>query len=146
MRRMFDRLVSYGMKAPGGVQSLPIHHLIKLLRHGLGMTQAQVARRAGLAQSHLAEIELGGVDPQLGTLRKIFHALSCDTLVVPRFTKRPDTIIAERVKVTARRKVARVSGSMALEKQLPDKSMTRKLVQIEEERLKGRPSSEIWEE
>lgn len=144
--KILDRLVMYGMKVPAGVESLPFYHIIKMLRHGLGMSQVQLAKRAGLAQSHLAEIELGHVDLQLSTLRKIFQALYCDTLVLPKFKKRPEIIIAERAKETARKKIARVSGSMALEDQLPDKIITRELIRSEEKRLTSRPSSEIWED
>lgn len=144
--RILDRLVAYGMKAPTGVESLPAHSAIKILRHGLGMTQTQLAKRAGLTQSHLAGIEQGRVDLQLSTLHKIFRAMDCETLLFPRFKQKPEAMIAQRAKEVARKKVARVSGSMALEKQLPDQSVIRELIKAEEKRLKDKPSSEIWEE
>jgi transcriptional regulator with XRE-family HTH domain len=145
-QRVLGRVVSYGMKAPDGIASLQLHHVIVILRHGLGMTQAQLARRAGLVQSHVAEIELGHVDLQFSTLSKIFHALHCNPLVLPVFEKKPEAIIAERAKETAKRKIARVAGSMALEKQLPDARTTQKLIREEEQRLRKKPASEIWEE
>lgn len=145
-RRTLDRLVSYGMKAPAGIESMPIHFVIKILRQGLGMTQAQLARRAKLAQSHVARIELGRFDFQLSTLQKIFQALGCNVLVFPRFKKKIAEIIAERARETAIKKIARVSGTMALEKQLPDQKMTRELIRGEAERLENSRSSEIWEE
>lgn len=144
--RILGRLVLYGMKAPEGIESLPVHHTIKILRRGLGMTQAQLAKRAGLVQSHLARIELGHVDLQISTLQRVFRALYCDSLVLPKFKIRPEEIVAGRVAETARKRVARVAGSMALEKQLPDDSMIRKLIRAEEERIKEKRSSEIWDD
>lgn len=145
-RRLLNRLVSYGMKAPEGTDSLPVHSTIKILRLGLGMTQAQLAKRAGLVQSHLARIELGQVDLQISTLQKILRALYCEPMLLPKFKITPEEIVAGRVKETAKRRVARVSGSMALEKQLPDESMIHALILAEEERIKNNPSSKIWEE
>lgn len=141
-----ERLASYGMKYPHAAETLPLHILIKMMRQGFGMTQTQLAKRAKLPQSHIAKIELGQVDLQFSTIQKIFQALNCSPLVLPQFKKKPDAIIAEHAKATAKRKVARVSGTMALEKQLPDKQLFDELVRHEEERLRNNPSSEIWEE
>lgn len=59
------------------------HAVIRELRKEQGLTQAQLARRAGLPQSHLAKIEAGKVDMQLSTLRRLFRALGRGLCVTP---------------------------------------------------------------
>ncbi|MBI5595173.1 MAG: helix-turn-helix domain-containing protein [Elusimicrobia bacterium] len=143
---LLEKIVSYGKKAPENIENFEISALIRLLRHALRMTQAQLARRAGLPQSHVAVIEMGKVDLKVKTLRKIFNALGGGLLVVPRFPKTPSAIVAERIAMAARKKVARVAGTMALEKQIPETAMIDRLIRAEEERMLREPSSEIWEE
>ncbi|MFA5140002.1 MAG: helix-turn-helix domain-containing protein [Elusimicrobiota bacterium] len=115
------------------------HVLIRETRSALRMTQAQLARRAGLPQSHVAKIESGRVDVQLSTLRRILQAMFCEVVVLPKFIKTPKGAVAERIKEVARRKVARVMGA-----ERPRGRMVRALIRAEEERLVSRPSSEIW--
>ena len=112
----------------------------------LGCRVVRLAARANLPQSHLAVIESGTVGLKLATLRKIFRALHGDLVIVARFRKTPAAMVAERIREVARKKIARVSGSMALEKQLPDDVMTKRLIKAEEERMLREPSTEIWEE
>jgi transcriptional regulator with XRE-family HTH domain len=59
------------------------------------MSQAQLALRCGMARSHIAAIESGRRDCQLGTLRRIFDALFCDLLVIPKPRQRPTDAIGE---------------------------------------------------
>ncbi|MBI4370758.1 MAG: helix-turn-helix domain-containing protein [Elusimicrobia bacterium] len=68
------------------------HVVIKALRGELGLTQARLARRAGMPQSHLAKIETGTVDMRLSTLDKILGAMFCDAVLVPRLRKKPREI------------------------------------------------------
>lgn len=145
-KMILERATSFARQAPQGLESLPVHVLILFLRNRLHMTQAQLAKRAGLPQSHIAKIEKGRVDPQVGTLQKIFKALFCDWLVLPKPEKELDIIVAEQARETARKKVLRVMGSMALEKQLPENEMIQELIRAEQEKLMAHPSSEIWED
>lgn len=126
--------------------SLPPHELVLYLRTALHMTQAQLARRAGIPQSHLAKLESGKVDAQLGTWRKVLAALFCETIVVPKLARPLEEILDERVRRKARENVSRVSGTMALEEQLPDDAALRSMVKTEEARLRARLSPEIWSE
>lgn len=48
---------------------------LKRWRLRLGLTQAQVARSAGVSQPLIARIERGSVDPRLSTMRAIIKAL-----------------------------------------------------------------------
>ncbi len=143
---LVDQLVAYGQSAPQAVDSLPAHTLIRMLRKALRMTQAQLAARAKVPQSYLAVIESGRTDLKLSTLRKIVSALQGDLIIAARFRKTPEEMVAERIGELARKKVARVTGTMALEKQQPEDEMTRRLIQAEVDRMTREASSEIWEE
>lgn len=69
---------------------------VRALRGLLRMSQRQLARRCGLPQSHLSDLETGRIDPTLGTLRKAFSALFCDVVVLPRPLKKPTQALGER--------------------------------------------------
>src|SRR4030042_1825246 len=49
---------------------------LKKLRLELGLTQHDIATRAGVSQPLIARIESGDVDPRLSTLHKIFNAFN----------------------------------------------------------------------
>lgn len=49
---------------------------IKKIRKTLGMTQTELANRAGVSQSLIAKIESGRIDPTYTNTKKIFTALS----------------------------------------------------------------------
>ena len=49
---------------------------IKKIRKKLGMTQTELANRAGVSQSLIAKIESGRIDPTYTKTKKIFSALS----------------------------------------------------------------------
>jgi len=54
---------------------LPTPSEIKILRKKAGLTQKELAKRAGVSQSLIARIEAGTVDPRLSTLRRILKAI-----------------------------------------------------------------------
>ena len=54
---------------------LPTPSEIKILRKKAGLTQKELAKRAGVSQSLIARIEAGTVDPRLYTLRRILKAI-----------------------------------------------------------------------
>lgn len=49
---------------------------VNKIRKKLGMTQAELSRRAGVSQSLIAKIESGRIDPTYTKTKKIFAALS----------------------------------------------------------------------
>lgn len=53
---------------------LPTPDDMKKMRLELGLTQHELASRAGVSQPLIARIESGDVDPRLSTLSKIFNA------------------------------------------------------------------------
>jgi XRE family transcriptional regulator, fatty acid utilization regulator len=48
---------------------------LKHLRAERGLTQAVLAKRAGVTLSYIGRLEIGRHDPQLSTLRKLAKAL-----------------------------------------------------------------------
>ena len=54
---------------------IPSPDELKALRLRAGLTQTELARRAGVSQSLIARIEAGKVNPRVSTLMKIYHAL-----------------------------------------------------------------------
>ncbi len=55
---------------------LPSAEDIRRLRKLTGLTQKELAKRAGVSQALIARIESGQVDPRLSTLRKIITAIT----------------------------------------------------------------------
>lgn len=54
---------------------IPNGSLIRRLRKAVGLTQKELARRAGLSQSLISRIERGNIDPRLSTVRKIMKVI-----------------------------------------------------------------------
>ena len=75
---------------------LEARELLRALRSALRMSQAQLARRAGVAQAHIARIERGRLDPRLGTLKRLFAAMYCELTVLPWSLKKPTQWLGER--------------------------------------------------
>ncbi|WP_457753881.1 CBS domain-containing protein [Thermococcus sp.] len=48
---------------------------IRRIRKELGITQEELARRAGVTQAYIAKLESGKVDPRLSTFNRILEAL-----------------------------------------------------------------------
>lgn len=48
---------------------------VKFWRHGRGMTQQQLAERAGMHVVQISKLERNDSNPQLGTMRKVAKAL-----------------------------------------------------------------------
>lgn len=57
-------------------RDIPTPEELRRWRQRLGLTQAEVARRAGVSQPLIARIEKGSVDPRLSTLRSVMEALA----------------------------------------------------------------------
>ena len=146
MSRVLTRFIDWAAKAPEGAGEYSVQSLIKLMRVRLGMTQAQLAKRSGLTQSHIANIECGNVDVQWGTLQRIFKAMKSSLIIAPILEVGLEEIIRTQARKVALKRVARVTGTMAMEQQRPEESMIEDLVRVETDRLIHARSSEIWEE
>jgi predicted transcriptional regulator len=81
---------------------LPTRADLRERRNELGLTQSELADRAGVSQPLIARIEGGDVDPRLSTLRSIVEALdaaeggilrAADLMHSPVASVRPDTSV-----------------------------------------------------
>ncbi|RLE70234.1 MAG: transcriptional regulator, partial [Thermoprotei archaeon] len=54
---------------------IPSPKYLRELRKAAGLSQAELARRAGVSQSLIARIESGDVNPRVSTLQRILKAL-----------------------------------------------------------------------
>lgn len=144
-KRVVARLTEWALRAPEGVEDFSPQVLVRLVREQIGMTQVQLAKRCGMSQSNVADIERGKVDIQVGTLRKIFQALSCRLVIAPRPEQNLEDLVKSQARRAAVKRVKRVSGTMAMEQQKPTETALEDLIRSEQEKLLNRRSSEIWD-
>lgn len=60
----------------------PLHFQLRWMRLQAGLTQAQLARRAGVHQSFVAKVE-GGRDARLSSVKKLYAALGYQIFLMP---------------------------------------------------------------
>jgi predicted DNA-binding mobile mystery protein A len=97
----------------------PVHGWIKAIRKALGMSTAQLAKRLGIKQPSLVELEQSEAKGtiELATLRRVAEALDC-TLVYALVPNKPlEAIVHDRAGTFARRRREPVEHSMLLEDQ-----------------------------
>ncbi len=108
---------------------LTIGDWIRLLRNRLRMTQAELAHRAKITQPNLAAIESGKVDPQVGTLRRIYEGLGCELNLEPLLKRPLEELVRDRAQAVALKRLKQTMGTMALEGQAPDQDTFRQLLE-----------------
>lgn len=118
---------------------------IRALRKLLGMTQGQLARRAGKDPRLICNLEGGKNDPQLSTLLKAAEGLACELVI--RFV--PKEPIAKMLKERAQNKASQMvqlsQGSSAMEEQEPKKIFVQlQITELVNDLLK-KPSL-LWED
>jgi hypothetical protein len=79
---IFPILHRLAAETPRSWAGWPLNRCLWFLRKRRGLTQAQLARKAGVARSLIARVEAGG-DVRLSTLRAIFDALGFGLLMLP---------------------------------------------------------------
>lgn len=117
---------------------------IRTLRSYLRMTQQELAQRAHIPQSHLALIESGKIDPQIGTLQRIFDGLSCDLVIEPRPRKPLSEILRGRARSIALKRLKHTMGTMALEEQAPEKAAFKQLLEKRTDEILGDSRERLW--
>jgi len=127
-------------------RGLSIGQLIALIRGQLLMSQRALAKRAGVPQATISKIESGRQKPTIPTLNRILDALECDLLVtaVPRFGVE-ETRHRQAVK-KAEKRIEYLEGTMSLEKQTPDQSLLKELVEEETKKLLDSSGKGLWGE
>ncbi|MBO4302591.1 CBS domain-containing protein [Methanosarcinaceae archaeon] len=91
---------------------VPTPEDLKRRRIELGLTQSELARRAGVSQPLIARIELGDVDPRLSTVSRICSAFDaaekeqqlpvCDIISSTVISVRPGQSVEEAVSIMNR--------------------------------------------
>ena len=124
--------------------SIPYVDWIRVLRNYLRMTQTELAKRSSIPQSHLAEIESGKIDPQVGTLKRIFKGLSCDLAIEPLPQKPLAEVLRGRARSIALKRLKQVMGTMALEHQAPEKEAFKQLLEKRTDDILNDPRERLW--
>ncbi|MHB9302989.1 CBS domain-containing protein [Thermofilum pendens] len=87
---------------------IPSPEELRLLRLRAGLTQVELAQRAGVSQSLIARIEAGKVNPRVSTLMKIYRALesfmeeeltACEVMSSPLVYVKPSTSLLEVARI-----------------------------------------------
>jgi len=125
---------------------LPFHEWIKLLRKYLRMTQAELAKRSQLSQSHIVKIEMGQPNIQINTLRKVFEALSCNLVIQPQpfKSKSLETVRRNRARIVALKRLKQTMGTMALEGQSPESETFKKILEKKTDEILNDPREKLW--
>jgi predicted DNA-binding mobile mystery protein A len=117
---------------------------IRTLRSYLRMTQRELAKRANISQPHLAAIESGRIDPQIGTLRRIYEGLSCDLVLEPRPRKPIEEMLRGQARSLALKRLKHTMGTMALENQAPGEEVFRQLLEKRTDEILKNDRERIW--
>jgi predicted DNA-binding mobile mystery protein A len=97
----------------------PSRGWIKALREGLGMTSAQLARRMGVSQPRIAELEKAEAarNVTLSSLERAAEALDCRLVYVLVPNRSLSERLEERATEVAEEQLAAIDQTMRLEKQ-----------------------------
>ena len=121
---------------------------LRAIRNALGMTTAQYARRLGVSQPRIIELEKSETQGSvtLRTLQRAAEALGC-RLVYALVPDRPlANVVHERADLVARRQLASVEHIMRLEDQVvEDKKARQELQRQSIEELLRRPAR-LWDD
>lgn len=121
---------------------------IKAIREGLGMAATHLAARLGVTTSTVTRLETSEADDtiSLATLRRAAEALGCELhyALVPKQSL-ADTL-QNRALVLARRQMASVSHTMALEAQTTSQDMVKAQTQALADNLLKGSRRVLWRE
>lgn len=143
---LIEQISQAAQNLQAAVRGLAIGELIKLIRIQLGMSQASLARRAGIPQSTVSRVEKGQRDLSLSTLQKILIALSCDLVIAPVLQDSIENIRRKQAKKVAQKRVRYLKGTMNMEEQQPDDRFIEELLKQEEDQLLQGPNVRLWAE
>ncbi|SED24732.1 mobile mystery protein A [Rhizobiales bacterium GAS188] len=121
---------------------------VRAVRDALGMTTAQLARRVGVSQPRIVELEQSEVSGSitLHSLQRAAEALGC-RVVYALVPERPlAAVLRERAEERAAQHSGAVEHSMRLENQaVPDKHASKELHRQRVESLLRRPAR-LWDD
>jgi len=127
---------------------------IRKIRKELGITQEELARRAGVTQAYIAKLETGKVDPRLSTLNRILQALhECkraqlrakDVMSSPVLSVKPYETVENVIKLMNEHNISQIpviSGSKVVGS-VTERTLVRKSLEYED--IYGRKVMEVME-
>ena len=121
---------------------------LRAIRNALGMTSAQLARRLGVSQPRIVELEQSEVSGKvtLNTLQRAAEALGCRLVYVLVPEKPLAETVRDRAELLAQRQQLDVEHTMRLEDQaVGSKTASRELRERLIEQLLRRPAR-LWDE
>jgi predicted DNA-binding mobile mystery protein A len=129
------------------VLARPPRGWIKAIREALGMTTAQLGKRLGVSQPRVPGIEKGEVSGSitLESLERAARALDC-RLVYALVPRQPlETLVEDRARELAKKRLRATSHSMALEDQRVDEADEQEHLERLVQKLIAQPGSALWE-
>ena len=121
---------------------------LRAVRNALGMTSAQLAKRLGVAQPRVLELEKAELSGSvtLHSLERAAEALGCRVIYVLVSERPLAEVVQKRADHVAERQFARVEQTMNLEDQSVNNTFARKEMraQLVEELL--RKPARLWDE
>jgi predicted DNA-binding mobile mystery protein A len=126
----------------------PAKGWLRAVRDALGMTTAQYARRLGVSQPRIIELEQSEVSGSvtLNTLQRAAEALGCRLVYVLAPERSLADTVRERAEALAARQLADIEHTMLLEDQaVTSKQVRRDLRRQRIEELLRRPAR-LWDE
>lgn len=119
---------------PANRYAVPARGWIKAIREGLGMTTAQLAKRLGIKQPSVVELEQSEArgSIELATLRRVAAALDC-TVVYALVPNQPlQAMVRQRAELFDRKRRGPIEHSMLLEDQAVPPAEAADAARIEE--------------
>lgn len=117
--------------------------IIKRIRKELGITQEELARKAGVTQAYIAKLENGKVDPRLSTFNKILTALleckkalprAADVMSSPVISVKPYETVENVIKIMNAHNISQIpviSGNKVVGS-VTERSLVRKSLEYED--------------
>lgn len=119
---------------------------VKAIRQALGMTTAQLASKLGVSQPRVLAIEKAEASGsiKLETLERAAQALDCRLVytLVPR--KPLESMVVDRARELAKKRLQATSHNMALEDQRVDTTDEQEHLERLVQKLLDQPGSKLW--
>ena len=119
---------------------------IKNIREALGMTQAQLARRAKIGQSALSRLEEDISKSSLATVLKLVRALGCNFMGAITAERTLGQILSKQAEGAAKKILDRTIANMAMEEQGSNKSSYNYQLKKLVDEFMENPGPELWED
>ena len=144
-RKQLDKRLNLLQNAD--ILARPPRGWVKAIREALGMTTAQLAKRLNVSQPRVLGLEKAEASGsiKLESLERAARALDCRLVyaLVPR--KPLESLVEDRARELARKRLRATSHSMALEDQRVDVADEQEHLERLVQKLQNQPGSALWE-